>query len=202
MVGITQLGTHQRRPTPSKFRHLGCSPRRILDFSFRFGPRCLSRYSYASIKTTFRKAGDVQDHKIQLKDSSEGPQVGNIASTEAYRLVKTVEQKEAQNVTMPLMFNAQISLSTGLKGTWAQKSGHQNNCQQIHIDDHGEACSVAWELREQKSKRWRHLSFQSRHHHPQSHTTNVKLSVQKFFSCGPSLRIRQDWMTHLPGFSN
>src|SRR5256885_6294528 len=48
-----------------------------IDFSFRFRPRVPSRYSHALIKVTFKRALDINNHRIGSDDPSDDPGVVN-----------------------------------------------------------------------------------------------------------------------------
>jgi hypothetical protein len=130
-----------------------------IDFSFRFRPRVPSRYSYASIKVTFKRAMDILDHKTRSDDSSDDPRVVNMAPKEVYGIVKTVDDKKIRDITMPLMFRTPIGLSTGVEGHMGtERTEQQENRMEIHgnlyyDDDHDEAYGVTWELYENSAQR-------------------------------------------------
>lgn len=126
----------------------------VLDCAFRFRPRVLSRYSYASVKVTFRHAVDINNHKIKPTKPSDDPAVVNLAPKEVYGIVKTVEEKKVRDITIPLMFESPIGLSAGVEGHLGiERTEHQDNRMEVHgnlhyDDDHDEAYGATWELYE------------------------------------------------------
>ncbi|KAK3054725.1 hypothetical protein LTR09_004454 [Extremus antarcticus] len=142
-------GTYQSRPA--------CLV--VLDCAFHFPPRALSRYICASIKLAFRHATDPTDPKVRSPDVSHDPAVVNLAPKEVYGIVTTVEQKYVRDVTIPLMFESPIGLSTGIEGhIGTERSGTQDNRMELHgcllySDDHDEAYGAAWSMYENPAHR-------------------------------------------------
>ena len=131
-----------------------------IDFSFRFRPRVLSRYSHASIKVTFKRAMDIHNHKIRSDDPSDDPGVVIMAPKEVYGIVTTVDEKKVRDITIPLMFSTPIGLSAGFQGhVSTERTEHRENRMEIHgelyyDDDHDEApYGVTWDLYENSDQR-------------------------------------------------
>jgi hypothetical protein len=128
-----------------------------IDFSFRFKPKAPSRYSYASIHIAFNRAIDVLKPKLRATDLLDDPKVVNIAPKEVYGTVHIIDKKKTRNISIPLMFESQTHVSTGIEGLVGTETTEQTeNRMEIHgqvyyDDDHDEEPNaVSWDLYENK----------------------------------------------------
>lgn len=125
----------------------------LIDFAFRFKPKVPSRYSYASITVTFRRATDMQNHRATKAPPEEDPKVANMAPKSVYGIVTEVESKTMRDVTIPVMFESPMGFKTGLEmHAGMERTEHQEHRMEIHgqrheDDEHVDAANgVSWDL--------------------------------------------------------
>jgi hypothetical protein len=130
-----------------------------LDFTFRFGPKAVSRYNEAHIKVSFTRAADANNHKTRNEDPDLDPKVQNMAPKSVYGIVKTVEEKTVKDFTVPVMFESPLGLSAGVElHAGMERTEHQESRMEIHgqlfeDDDHVDgANAVFWDLYENRAQ--------------------------------------------------
>ncbi|KIV82694.1 hypothetical protein PV11_04785 [Exophiala sideris] len=132
----------------------------VMDLSFRFMGRTLSRYSHGKVEVKLSRAVDPSNHKIVSRQPSEDPKVVNIAPKEVYGIVKVVEGRKYREVSIPVMFESPVIASAGVEVTFgSEETEHQEHRMEIFgelywDDDHTEAaCGATWDLRENETQR-------------------------------------------------
>lgn len=145
-----QYGTHKGTPA--------CLI--VMDLSFRFMGRTLSRYSHGKVEVKFSRAVDPSNHKIVSPQPREDPKVVNMAPKEVYGIVKMVEGRNYREVSIPVMFESPVGASAGVEATFgSEETEHQEHRMEIYgdlswDDDHTDAaCGATWDLRENEAQR-------------------------------------------------
>ncbi|EXJ76625.1 uncharacterized protein A1O5_01133 [Cladophialophora psammophila CBS 110553] len=145
-----QYGTHEGAPA--------CLI--VIDLSFRFIGRTLSRYSHGKVEVKFSKAVDPSNHQIASPSPSEDPKVVNMAPKEVYGIVKVVEERKYREVSIPVMFESPVGISAGVEAKFGSEDNeHQEHRMEIHgdlywDDDHMDAaCGATWDLRENEAQK-------------------------------------------------
>ncbi|KAF1997263.1 hypothetical protein P154DRAFT_292434 [Amniculicola lignicola CBS 123094] len=131
-----------------------------IDFIFRFKPKVLARYSYASITVTFRRATDLGNHRASKAPPQDDPHVANMAPKSMYGVAAAFEERPAHDVTVPVVFENPLGLGTAVEShAKIEDTGNTEHRMEIHgqpfeDDDHIDAPNGAsWDLFEDPVKK-------------------------------------------------